>query len=99
MCICHQVDGCATFFNEERFILLENVPVEFKKKGHSVLDRDNVALIMVLKMIHSRRFLALGAFLFQITTVCSPPGLEILVDLALLLWPTLTFCTTKKGEM
>ncbi|KAK6183483.1 hypothetical protein SNE40_010959 [Patella caerulea] len=39
-------DGCATFFNLEKFSLLQSTPVEYYRGG--LLDRDNVALILEL---------------------------------------------------
>ena len=43
-------DGCATFVNRSKFHLEKSVPIEYyHRKGGSVLDRDNVALIVKLK--------------------------------------------------
>ena len=42
-------DGCATFWKESKFQLERSVPVEYYKPRVHVLDRDNVALLVLLK--------------------------------------------------
>ena len=42
-------DGCATFWKDNKFKLENGVPVEYFKPGIRVLDRDNVALLVLLK--------------------------------------------------
>ncbi len=43
------MDGCATFFRRAKFKLLECIPLDYYRPGTSVLDRDNVALIVMLE--------------------------------------------------
>ncbi|CAM9881810.1 unnamed protein product [Ascophyllum nodosum] len=43
-----KVDGCATFVLGRRVSLVEQKNVNYKVEGHPVLDRDNVALLVVL---------------------------------------------------
>ena len=42
-------DGCATFWKDSKFKLEKGLPVEYFKPGIHVLDRDNVALLVLLK--------------------------------------------------
>ena len=42
-------DGCATFWQDDKFVLQRIVPVEYLIPGVSVLDRDNVALLVLLR--------------------------------------------------
>ncbi|XP_072218452.1 protein angel homolog 2 isoform X2 [Leuresthes tenuis] len=42
-------DGCALTFKTSRFSLLSSHPVEFFRRGDSLLDRDNVGLVVLLQ--------------------------------------------------
>ena len=42
-------DGCATFWKDSKFKVEKSVPVEYFKPGIHVLDRDNVALLVLLR--------------------------------------------------
>lgn len=42
-------DGCAVIFKTSRLSLLSSNPVEFFRRGDSLLDRDNVGLVVLLK--------------------------------------------------
>uniref|UniRef100_A0A8C6NNZ8 Angel homolog 2 n=3 Tax=Nothobranchius furzeri TaxID=105023 RepID=A0A8C6NNZ8_NOTFU len=42
-------DGCAVIFKSSRFSLLSSTPVEFFRPGDSLLDRDNVGLVVLLQ--------------------------------------------------
>lgn len=44
-----KIDGCAVWFRKSAFRLLEEVPVEFFVAEDHILDRDNVALALVLE--------------------------------------------------
>ena len=44
-----QKDGCALFFREGKFELLDSERVEFRRNGVSVLDRDNVGVVALLR--------------------------------------------------
>lgn len=44
-----KMDGCATFYLADKFTLVESVSVPYYKSNHSLLDRDNVGLIVKLK--------------------------------------------------
>lgn len=44
-----KLDGCATFYKTEKFTLEESVPIEYFKSNCSLLDRDNVGLIVKLR--------------------------------------------------
>ncbi|XP_064622966.1 protein angel homolog 2-like isoform X2 [Lineus longissimus] len=46
-----KVDGCATFFNERKFALEIAMPVEYFNSEHPLLDRDNVGLVVLLKLV------------------------------------------------
>ncbi|KDO33783.1 hypothetical protein SPRG_01662 [Saprolegnia parasitica CBS 223.65] len=56
------LDGCAIFVKASTFEILETVGIEYKVPGHDVLDRDNVALALVLRSIGD------GAVLIAATT-------------------------------
>uniref|UniRef100_A0A3Q0RZH4 Protein angel homolog 1 n=1 Tax=Amphilophus citrinellus TaxID=61819 RepID=A0A3Q0RZH4_AMPCI len=45
-------DGCAVSFKTSRFSLLSSNPVEFFRTGDSLLDRDNVGLVVLLQPNH-----------------------------------------------
>ena len=45
------LDGCAIFVKTSAFEMLETVGIEYKVPGHDVLDRDNVALALVLQSV------------------------------------------------
>lgn len=42
-------DGCAVVFKTSRFSLLSSNPVEFFRPGDTLLDRDNVGLVVLLR--------------------------------------------------
>lgn len=42
-------DGCAVVFKSSRLSLLSSNPVEFFRRGDSLLDRDNVGLVVLLQ--------------------------------------------------
>ncbi|KAJ8270671.1 hypothetical protein GJAV_G00117850 [Gymnothorax javanicus] len=42
-------DGCAVSFKRDRFALVSQHPVEYFRRGISILDRDNVGLILMLR--------------------------------------------------
>ncbi|XP_078590564.1 protein angel homolog 2-like isoform X2 [Branchiostoma floridae x Branchiostoma japonicum] len=42
-------DGCATFYRTSKFILVKHRLVEYFRPGTDVLDRDNVAIVVLLK--------------------------------------------------
>jgi protein angel len=42
-------DGCATFYKQHKFCCVNAVPVEFFVEGSSVLNRNDVALLLVLR--------------------------------------------------
>lgn len=44
-----KTDGCATFFKESRFTLVQSKLVSFNKPGIELMDRDNVAVVVLLK--------------------------------------------------
>lgn len=44
-----KADGCATFFKESRFTLVKSKLVSFNKPGVTLMDRDNVAVVVLLK--------------------------------------------------
>lgn len=44
-----KTDGCATFFKESRFTLVESKLVSFNKPEVKLMDRDNVAVVVLLK--------------------------------------------------
>ncbi|GAA6085883.1 protein angel homolog 2 isoform X1 [Tachysurus ichikawai] len=46
-----KLDGCMVAFKKSRFTLSSSQPVEFFRHGISILDRDNVGLIVVLKPV------------------------------------------------
>ncbi|XP_026773415.3 protein angel homolog 2 isoform X2 [Pangasianodon hypophthalmus] len=46
-----KLDGCMVAFKKSHFTLLSSHPVEFFRHGISILDRDNVGLIVVLKPV------------------------------------------------
>lgn len=41
-------DGCAIYYKNNKFILKEKVTVEYNQPGVSVLDRDNVGIVLRL---------------------------------------------------
>ena len=44
-----KTDGCATFFKESRFTLVKSKLVSFNKPEVKLMDRDNVAVVVLLK--------------------------------------------------
>ena len=44
-----KTDGCATFFKESRFTLVKSKLVSFNKPEVTLMDRDNVAIVILLK--------------------------------------------------
>jgi len=48
-----RTDGCATFYKQKKFNCCNSVPVEFCEDGCHVLDRLNVALLMLLEPLVS----------------------------------------------
>uniref|UniRef100_A0A1A7YH64 Angel homolog 2 n=2 Tax=Iconisemion striatum TaxID=60296 RepID=A0A1A7YH64_9TELE len=42
-------DGCAVIFKSSRFSLISSTPVEFFRPGDTLLDRDNVGLVLLLQ--------------------------------------------------
>jgi len=46
-----KVDGCAILFNVSKFQLLEEIPIQLLVEEHKILNRDNVALMLVLRHI------------------------------------------------
>ncbi|KAL9985853.1 hypothetical protein ACROYT_G008302 [Oculina patagonica] len=44
-----KTDGCATFFKESRFTLVKSKLVSFNKPEVKLMDRDNVAIVVLLK--------------------------------------------------
>jgi len=44
-----KTDGCAAFFKESRFTLVKSKLVSFKKPEVELMDRDNVAIVILLK--------------------------------------------------
>ncbi|MEQ2197698.1 hypothetical protein XENOCAPTIV_002146 [Xenoophorus captivus] len=42
-------DGCAVTFKPSRFSLLSSTPVEFYRHGDTLLDRDNVGMVVLLQ--------------------------------------------------
>ena len=42
-------DGCASFYRESIFDLIESVPLKYCRNGVAVLDRMNVAFLMLLR--------------------------------------------------
>lgn len=44
-----KTDGCATFFKESRFTLIKSELVSFNKPNVKLMDRDNVAVVVLLK--------------------------------------------------
>lgn len=50
-----RTDGCATFYKQQKFSCCNSVPVEFYVDGCSVLDRPNVALLLLLEPLESSR--------------------------------------------
>lgn len=46
-----KTDGCATFYKQAKFNCCNCIPVEFSVDGCSVLDRANVALLMLLEPV------------------------------------------------
>eukprot|EP00117_Sycon_ciliatum_P012018 scpid51370/ scgid13248/ Protein angel homolog 2 len=48
-------DGCATFYRTERFDLIKQQPVEYHRPGSNMLDRDNVALLLLLRSKESKQ--------------------------------------------
>ncbi len=57
-------DGCATFFKQNEFDCLGHRMLEYKKQGHPIMDRDNVAIIVKL---HPKR-MSRGSTLFVANT-------------------------------
>ncbi|XP_054708079.1 protein angel homolog 2-like isoform X2 [Uloborus diversus] len=45
-------DGCAILWRTQKFSLIDHENVEFAKKDHEILNRDNIGLIAVLKPKH-----------------------------------------------
>ncbi|ETW07707.1 hypothetical protein H310_02156 [Aphanomyces invadans] len=41
-------DGCSIFIKEDLFEIVDEIEVDFHKPGHAILDRHNVALVLVL---------------------------------------------------
>lgn len=41
-------DGCAIYYKNDKFVLKEKVTVEYNQPGISVLDRDNVGIVLRL---------------------------------------------------
>lgn len=50
-----KTDGCATFFKKSSFTLVKSKLVSFRKPGIKLMDRDNVAVVLLLKPRTSRR--------------------------------------------
>jgi len=51
-----RTDGCATFYKRKKFNCCNSIPIDFFVNGCSVLDRPNVALLMLLEpVVDSRR--------------------------------------------
>ena len=46
-------DGCATFYKQKKFNCCNSIPVDFCVDGCSVLDRPNVALLLLLKPLEN----------------------------------------------
>ncbi|XP_071161788.1 protein angel homolog 2-like isoform X2 [Mytilus edulis] len=44
-----KLDGCATFYKREKFTLEQSVSVPYYKSNYSLLDRDNVGLVVKLR--------------------------------------------------
>ena len=44
-----KLDGCATFYRNDKFTLVESVPVPYYKSHCNLLDRDNVGLVLKLR--------------------------------------------------
>lgn len=44
-----KADGCATFFRNSRFTLVKSQLVSFRKPGVELMDRDNVAIVVLLE--------------------------------------------------
>lgn len=44
-----KVDGCATFYKREKFVCEKVVPVEYYRPDMSLLDRDNIGLLVLLR--------------------------------------------------
>ena len=45
----NKTDGCATFFKHSRFTLVKSKLISFRKPGVRLMDRDNVAIVVLLK--------------------------------------------------
>ena len=45
----NKTDGCAIFFKHSRFTLVKSKPISFRKPGVKLMDRDNVAIVVLLK--------------------------------------------------
>lgn len=44
-----KVDGCATFYKKDKFICEKVAPVEYYRPEMSLLDRDNIGLVLLLR--------------------------------------------------
>ena len=44
-----KTDGCATFFKKSRFTLVKSELVSFNKPNVKLMDRHNVAVVVLLK--------------------------------------------------
>jgi len=51
----HRTDGCATFYKQKKFTCCNSVPVDLYVDGCAVLDRPNVALLMLLEPVVQSR--------------------------------------------
>ena len=45
----NKTDGCAIFFKHSRFSLVKSKHISFRKPGVKLMDRDNVAIVVLLK--------------------------------------------------
>jgi len=50
-----KTDGCATFYKQKKFKRCNSIPVDFYVYGCSVLDRPNIALLLLLEPLESSR--------------------------------------------